>query len=78
MVKTLSEKDVDYTVSELAKVLRVSPITITQEIRTGRLRAFHVRGSWRILDSELDRYLDEQTRLALEARFPATSLASRE
>jgi excisionase family DNA binding protein len=54
-----------YTPSEVASCLRVSPVTISRSIRDGKLQAFRVGGQWRILGSQVVRYIESQTNLAL-------------
>jgi excisionase family DNA binding protein len=54
-----------YSTTEVAKALRVSPVTITRAIRDGKLKAFRAGGQWRILGSKVRRYIQEQTTRAL-------------
>lgn len=48
-----------YTVKEVADILRVAPITVRRMIASGELRAFTVRGEYRIRQSALDTYVQE-------------------
>jgi excisionase family DNA binding protein len=61
----LIDSDQVYSPSEVAKLLRVSPATISRVIRDGKLKAFRVGGQWRILGAELQAYIESQTQSAL-------------
>ena len=54
-----------YTPAEVARVLRISPVTVARSIRSGKLKAFRVGGQWRVLGRELIAYIQEETRTAL-------------
>ena len=54
-----------YRPAEVAKALRVSTVTISRAILSGKLKAFRVGGQWRIIGSELASYVDGETRRAL-------------
>jgi excisionase family DNA binding protein len=60
------KEDQVYRPREVARVLRVSAITVARAIRDGKLRAYRVGGQWRILGSDLSRYITTETRRALE------------
>ena len=49
--------DTVYTVSELAKILKVSEWTIYQLCKSNQLSYFRVRGSIRISSAALTRYI---------------------
>ncbi len=49
------------TVDEVAAELRVSAQTVRKLIEEGQLRAFKVRGQWRIRRADLDRYIEKQS-----------------
>lgn len=56
--------DVDHrllTVREVADLMRVSTMTVYRLIRAGELRAIRVGKHFRIRESELNAYLDNQT-----------------
>jgi excisionase family DNA binding protein len=57
-----------YTPGEVATTLRVSQATISRAIRSGRLKAFRVGGQWRILSSELGRFINAETEAAIAGR----------
>jgi excisionase family DNA binding protein len=57
-----------YRPSEVAKVMRVSALTITRTISGGKLRAFRVGGQWRILGSDLMSYLNRERESAMNKR----------
>ena len=61
----LFDRERIYTVGEVARALRVSPVTVVRIIHKGKLKAFRVGGQWRILGSEAMRYLDEETKRTL-------------
>lgn len=46
-----------YTVTETAKILRVSPKTVYRIIRSGDLQAIRVRGQYRVTAEALRQYL---------------------
>jgi excisionase family DNA binding protein len=48
------------TVSEVAKHLKVSDDTVRRQIKAGNLKARHIGGCVRILDTELARWLQEE------------------
>ena len=48
------------TVGEVARVLRVSNMTVYRLIRAGELRAARVGRGYRIRESEVDAYLDRE------------------
>lgn len=50
------------TVEEVAKELRVSAQTVRKIIEDGELKAFRVRGQWRIKREDLDRYIEQNYR----------------
>ena len=49
-----------YTVTEVAKILRVSPRTVRNMIRDKELAAFMIRDEWRIRQSALDEIMRER------------------
>lgn len=49
-----------YTVEEVAKMLKVSHMTIRREIERGNLKAAKVGHVWRITEEELKRYLNRE------------------
>jgi excisionase family DNA binding protein len=48
----------NYTVNEVAAILRVTPRTIRRMIVKGEIKAFTVRGVYRIRESALEEYMD--------------------
>jgi excisionase family DNA binding protein len=54
--------DAVLTVEEVAAQLRVSPQTVRKLIEDGDLKAFKVRGQWRVKQSDLDDYIQRQYR----------------
>ncbi len=55
---SLIEKDSVLTTDEVIDILRISKPTILKYIHEGRLRAIKVGKGWRILHSELFRFLN--------------------
>ena len=55
---SLIEKDSVLTTDEAIEYLRTSRRTVLKYIHDGRLRAIKVGKAWRILQSELFRFLD--------------------
>ena len=64
-MERLVKDDKIYRTTEVAKALRVSSVTITRAIRDGKLKAFRAGGQWRIVGSEVTRYVENQTKEAL-------------
>ncbi len=60
---SLIEKDLVLTTDEAIDYLRISKPTILKYIQTGRLRAIKVGRGWRILQSELYRFLNGKPEL---------------
>lgn len=54
---TLMEKDVVLTTDEAIEYLKISKPTFLKYIRLGRIRAIKAGKGWRILQSELIRFL---------------------
>lgn len=53
----LMEKDVVLTTDEAIEYLKISKPTILKYIRIGRIKAIKAGKGWRILQSELNRFL---------------------
>lgn len=49
-----------YTVAEVARVLRVSNMTVYRLINTGQLPAVRVGKSYRLREEDVNRYLSER------------------
>ena len=64
-----------YTPSEVASCLRVSPVTISRSIRDGKLKAFRVGGQWRILGSQVVKYIESQTDRAMTVNPTRATMA---
>lgn len=45
------------TVEEVSEILRISVQTVRRLIDDGQLRAYRVRGQWRVKKEDLDDYL---------------------
>jgi excisionase family DNA binding protein len=52
------------TPNEVARALRVSKMTVYREIHQGRIAAVRVGRGFRILESEMDRYIVDQATVA--------------
>jgi excisionase family DNA binding protein len=60
---SLLEKDVVLTTDQAVRYLKISKPTFLKYIRLGRIRAIKAGKGWRILESELYRFLrGEETR----------------
>lgn len=49
-----------FTVQELARYLRMKPITIYKHASKGKLPGFKVGASWRFKKSSIDKWIEEQ------------------
>jgi excisionase family DNA binding protein len=58
---SLIEKDSVLTTDEAIEYLKISKPTILKYIRVGRIRAIKAGKGWRILQSELYRFLEGKT-----------------
>ncbi len=58
---SLIEKDSVLTTDEVINILRISRPTILKYIHDGRLRAIKAGRGWRVLQSELYRFLNGKT-----------------
>jgi excisionase family DNA binding protein len=58
---SLIEKDSVLTTDEAIEYLKISKPTFLKYIRVGRIRAIKAGKGWRILQSELYRFLNGQT-----------------
>ena len=56
---SLMEKDVVLTTNEAIEYLKISKPTFLKYIRLGRIRAIKAGNGWRVLQSELYRFLKE-------------------
>jgi len=60
---SLTERDLVLTTDEAIKYLKVSKPTFLKYIHLGRIRAIKAGKGWRILQSELYRFLNGKTEL---------------
>jgi excisionase family DNA binding protein len=51
-----------YTLEEVAEILKVSVATVRKLVDTKELKAFKVRGQWRVRKEDLDDYIARQFR----------------
>jgi excisionase family DNA binding protein len=51
-----------YTLLEVAEILKVSLSTVRKLVNSKELRAFKVRGQWRVKKEDLDAYIASQYR----------------
>jgi excisionase family DNA binding protein len=58
---SLTERDLVLTTDEAIQYLRISKPTFLKYIRIGRIRAIKAGKGWRILQSELYRFLNGKT-----------------
>ncbi len=59
---SLMEKDVVLTTNEAMKYLRISKPTFLKYIHQGRIKAIKAGNGWRVLQSELYRFLKGEER----------------
>ncbi len=58
------DKKIDVlTVDEVAKLLKLSKITIYRLIKTGEIPAYKVGASWRINKEDLEAYIESKKKL---------------
>ena len=53
--------DMIYTPKEVAKILKVSEQVIAEELKSGNLLGFRVGRQWRIAETALKAYIEENT-----------------
>lgn len=61
-------------VSDVARTLNVSPMTIYRQIKAGKLRALRVGNSMRIHEKDLESYLHQETSGALSTAGSNTGI----
>jgi excisionase family DNA binding protein len=49
-----------YTLEEVAEILKVSVATVRKLVDEKQLKAFKVRGQWRVRKEDLDDYINRQ------------------
>ena len=49
------------TPSEVAKILKLHPFTVTRLAREGKIPAFKVGGVWRVQKDQFERWVERQT-----------------
>ncbi len=62
------QQDALYTLAEVAKVLRVSRITLSRAIGRRELRAFRVGNQWRLRGLDVNKYLRSSLRESAATR----------
>ena len=53
-------EDTVFTVQEVAKYLRMQPVTIYKHAQCGKLPCFKVGANWRFKKSTIDRWISDQ------------------
>jgi len=53
-------EDTFFTVRELARYLKIKPITIYKHASKGKLPGFKIGAAWRFKKSTIDRWIEEQ------------------
>ena len=53
-------EDTVFTVQEVAKYLRMQPVTIYKHAKYGKLPCFKVGANWRFKKSTIDRWISDQ------------------
>jgi len=59
----LAMREQIFTLAEAAEALRVSPDTIMHLIKNKQLKASKVGSQWRITETAIERYLEEQSNI---------------
>jgi excisionase family DNA binding protein len=54
----MDSADIFYTVSEVAHLLKLNPLTIYQYIQDGKIAAIRFNRSYRIEKTELDKFIE--------------------
>ena len=49
-----------YDVEEVAAILKVTPFTVREYLKSGILRGFKLGKGWRVKESDLEAFVDEQ------------------
>jgi len=60
---SLTERDAVFTTDEAIQYLKISKPTFLKYIRLGRIRAIKAGKGWRVLESELTRFLKGEIHL---------------
>lgn len=56
----LMTEDKMLSVDEVAKQLGLSPDSVLRRLRQGVLTGYNLEGTWRVKQSDLDKYLEER------------------
>ncbi len=51
-----------YTTVEVAELLKVTRLTVTNWIKAGKLKAAKIGTSWRITESDLKQFIEDRTK----------------
>ncbi len=61
------DKKIDVlTVDEVAKLLKLSKITIYRLIKTGEIPAYKIGASWRVNKEDLENYIESKKKLTIK------------
>ncbi len=61
------DKKIDVlTVDEVAKLLKLSKITIYRLIKTGEIPAYKIGASWRVNREDLENYIESKKKLRIK------------
>ena len=52
------------TVEEVAQKLKMNPDHIKRLLRSGKIPGYKIEGSWRVKQSELDRWIEDRKNIA--------------
>lgn len=55
-----------FTPEQIAETLQISPDTVMRLLREKELKGIKIRGQWRIKESALEKFLEENTNIQLE------------
>src|SRR5664279_1902899 len=64
-----------YTPDEVAEYLTLSPLTIKNYLRTGKLQGVRIGGHWRVKESALEAFISEQVAATPSEREAASRQA---
>jgi excisionase family DNA binding protein len=53
--------DLVYTTKEVAERLKITPMTVTRFLKSGRMQGFRVGNQWRITQSALLEFIQRET-----------------
>ena len=49
-----------YNVVEVSKILKLTPLTVAEYIRAGKITAFKVGKEWRMTDEDIEKFIQDR------------------